>query len=133
MMFNKGDQPEYVLVEATMGEIVQTVSVTGSIKADPTIDLHFQKSGEVSEIMVDEGDHITQGQVLAYLENRALNLEIKRNQANVNYATAEYNRLKAGTKSQEIQIAEADVKSAEASYNAALTDLDNTKAIMNQI
>ena len=128
-LFGRGDEPEYVLAEVERGDIVQMVSVTGSIKADPTIDLHFQKSGKVSEILVKEGEKIEKDQLIATLENRTLELEIKRNKASVDYANAQYNKTKAGTKTEEVQIAEADVVSAQASYDAAVSELENTKSI----
>ncbi len=129
MYYAKPVQPEYALAEATKGEIVQMVSVTGSIKADPTIDLHFKKNGEVNEIAVEEGEFIKKGQLLASLENRSLELEIDRNDANLAYSRAEYNKLKSGTRTEEVRIAEAEVKSARASYDAALTELENTRSI----
>lgn len=123
------DAPEYVLEQAVIGDIVQTVSVTGSIKAEPTIDLHFQKNGTVEDIFVEEGERVEAGKVLAVLENRALSLEVKRNKANVDYATAQYNQLKAGTKSEEVRIAEAEVSSARAAYDAAVSEQSSVKTI----
>jgi len=130
--FSGGEEPEYVLEEAVIGDIVQTVSVTGSIKVEPTIDLHFQKNGTVNDILVDEGELVEKGDVLATLENEFLELEIKRNRANVDYASAQYNQLKAGSTSEEVRIAEAEVESAQAAYEAALTEQENTKAIGEQ-
>jgi RND family efflux transporter MFP subunit len=129
LIFTGGEKTEYVFAEVTRGDIVQTVSVTGSIKADPTIDLHFQKSGKVNEILVKEGEKVKEGQLLATLENKSLELEIKRNQANVNLAQAQYNQTKAGAKYEEIKIAEAEVASAQAAYDSALTELENIKGI----
>src|SRR4030042_6626912 len=88
-VFNKPKQ-EYVFAEVVKGDIVQTVSVTGSIKADPAIDLHFQKGGKIKEILVDEGDHVEKDQLLASLENQTLELEIARMRANLDYANAQY-------------------------------------------
>ncbi|MCA9374148.1 HlyD family efflux transporter periplasmic adaptor subunit [Candidatus Peregrinibacteria bacterium] len=121
--------PEYVLAKAEKGSITQTVTATGAIKAEPTIDLHFQKSGKVEDIFVEEGDRVSVNQTLASLENRALDLEIERNQANVDLATAQYNQTKAGNTTEEIRIAEADVQSAQASLEAAEKDQINTQAI----
>ena len=104
--FTRPVQPEYVLADAVKGEIVQTVSVTGSIKADPTIDLHFKNGGEVKEIDVKEGERVKKDQLLAVLENKSLDLEIKRNNANLSYSQAEYNKLNAGTRSEEVKISE---------------------------
>lgn len=128
-VFGRNSKVEYVLAEATMGDITQTVSVTGTIKADPTINMHFQTSGKVKEILVNEGDRVTEGQLLATLDNESLELEVERNQANLDYAYAQYNQTKAGAKNEEILIAQADVDSAQAAYNAALVEVDNTKSL----
>lgn len=129
--FGRTSNPEYVLAEVVKGNIVQSVNVTGTIKADPTINLHFQTSGKVKDILVKEGDRIEKDQLLATLSNNSLELEVERNSANVQYAYALYNQTKAGSKYEEILIAQADVDSAQASYNAALIEVDNTIAISN--
>jgi len=128
LFFSKPKQ-EYVLAEVVKGDIVQTVSVTGSIKADPTIDLHFQKGGKIKEIAVKEGDLVVKDQLLASLENETLELEIQRMQANLDFARAQYEQTRAGAKYEEILIAEADVKSAQAGFDASIVALDNTKLI----
>jgi len=127
-VFNKPKQ-EYIFAEVVKGDIVQTVSVTGAIKADPAIDLHFQKGGKIKEILVDEGDLVEKDQLLASLENQTLELEIARMRANLEYANAQYAQTSAGAKYEEILIAQADVKSAQAAYDAAIVELDNTKKI----
>ncbi len=126
--FNK-KADQYVLTEAVMGDIVQTVSVTGSIKAEPSLDIHFKKTGTVNDIYVNEGQHVLKGDLLASLENDSLALEVERMRANYNYAVAQYNQVKAGAKSEEILIAEADLQSAEAQLKAAITEQENTKSI----
>ena len=128
LFFSKPKQ-EYVLAEVVKGDIVQTVSVTGSIKADPAIDLHFQKTGKIKEILVKEGDNVVNDQLLASLENQTLELEIQSKSANLDFARAQYNQTQAGAKYEEILIAQADVKSAQAGFDAALVELDNTKLL----
>jgi multidrug efflux pump subunit AcrA (membrane-fusion protein) len=122
-------EQEYVIAEATRGDIIQTVSATGSIKADPSIDLHFRQGGTVKEILVDEGALVNEGDLLSSLKNEILELEIDRMQANLDYSVAQYNKTKAGAKYEEILIAQADVTSAQAAYNASLTELENTDSI----
>ena len=128
-MFFQGEEAEYVLAEAVKGDIVQTVSVTGSIKADPSLNLHFQKTGTVQEIYVEEGEEVSKGDLLAVLENDSLSLEVARMQANLDYAIAQYNQTQAGAKAEEILIAEANVLSAQAALAAAEVELENTKSI----
>jgi RND family efflux transporter MFP subunit len=127
--FGGGEKVEYVIAEAIIDDIVQSVSVTGTIKADPSIDLHFQKTGKIKEILVEEGDFVIKDQLLASLENETLELEIARMQANLEYARANYNQTQAGAKIEEIQISEADVLSSQAAYDAALVEADNTEKI----
>lgn len=127
--FFTGEEEEYVLAEATKGNIVQTVSVTGAIKADPSLDLHFQKTGTVETIYIEEGERVLKGDLLASLENETLALEVERVRANYNYAIAQYNQTQAGAKSEEILIAEADLQSAEAQLQAALVEQQNTVAL----
>ncbi len=127
--FGGEKEKEYVLAQATKGDIVQTVSVTGTIKADPSVDLHFQKSGKIKEITVEEGDKVASGDLLASLENETLELDIERKRANLEYTRALYNQTQAGAKYEEILIAEPDVQSAQAAYDAALVEAENTKEI----
>jgi len=128
---NNGEKQEYIVAEATMGNITQTVSATGSITADPTINMNFQKSGTIKDILINEGDSVTENETLATLKNDSLELEIERNKANVSYAYAQYNQTKAGAKYEEISIAQASVDSAKAAYNAAQIEVKNTKNISN--
>lgn len=127
--FFNGEEAEYVLAEATKGDIVQTVSVTGSIKADPSLDLHFQKTGTVDSILVEEGQEVSKNELLAVLDNESLALEVASRQANLDYTRAQYNQTQAGAKAEEILIAEADLLSAQAALNAAEVELLNTKSI----
>ncbi len=129
LSFFRGQEQEYVLAEAVKGDIMQSVSVTGTIKADPSLDLHFKKPGTVEEIHVKEGERIEQGDLLASLENESLALEVERIRANYNYAVAQYNQTEAGSKSEEILIAEADLQSAEAALQAALVERENTEEL----
>jgi len=131
LFFNKGEQQKYVLAEATMGDITQVVSATGSVTADPTIDMNFQKSGTVKEILIKEGENVGKNKVLATLKNDSLELEIERNKANIDYAYAQYNQTKAGAKYEEILIAKANVDSAQAAYNASVIETNNTRNVSN--
>lgn len=130
--FSGDEGPDYVLAEAVKGDIIQIVDVTGTIKAEPTIELHFQKSGKVNEINVEEGVKVEEGDLLASLENKSLELETERQSANLQYARAQYNQTKAGAKYEEILISQADLKSAEASLDAALVEQQKTKELNGQ-
>lgn len=125
--FFQPKESPYVTDTAQKRDIIQTVDVTGTIKADPSIDLHFQKSGTVEAIYVTEGEETYDGQILAELENESLALEVQRAQANLDYAIAQYNQTKSGAKAEEIQIAESELTRLQAELDQAVAELDNAQ------
>lgn len=71
-------------------------------------------TGVVSEVRVNEGDHVTKGQVLLQLDCKTLAAEVRQREAEVVAAEAAQTRLKAGARDEEIAIAMAYVTVAEA-------------------
>lgn len=130
----------------TLGNLVATVSGSGSVAAKQTLNLSFQASGAVSEVLVEEGDVVKAGQALARLDDRNLQLqlesarssldsararlvqaekgnataaELAAAQASVRSAQANYDKLAAGGSPAEVASAQAAVRSAQSAYAAA--------------
>jgi multidrug efflux pump subunit AcrA (membrane-fusion protein) len=57
----------YTSAAVTVGNLSTTISATGPISAHATYSLNFSNSGQISEIDVKVGQHVTSGQVLAKL------------------------------------------------------------------
>ena len=76
----------------TRGDIVRTVLVDGNLEMPHKADLSFGTTGTVTEVLVDEGNNVQEGQVLARLEARSLELSVEVAQAQ--YETAEINLMK---------------------------------------
>jgi multidrug efflux pump subunit AcrA (membrane-fusion protein) len=57
----------YTTAAVTVGNLSTTISATGPISAHAVYSLNFSNAGQVSEIDVKIGQHVTQGQVLAKL------------------------------------------------------------------
>jgi len=89
----------------TRGDIVKTVLVDGSLVMLNKAYLSFGATGTVEEVLVDEGNNVTKGQVLARLDAQSLNSSVK---------TAEL----------QVEIAEAQVRAARAQYEIAQINLD---------
>lgn len=66
------------------GRIIRTekltdeIVVTGELLPDEEVDLSFETSGQVVEINFKEGSHVKQGQLLAKVNDRKLQAELKR-------------------------------------------------------
>ena len=89
------------------------VSVTGTIEATQ-VDVSVKIAGRIVARLVDEGDSIVKGQLLARLDDSELVADVQRQQAVVRTADATLRDLLHGARSEEIQEARAVVARARA-------------------
>ena len=80
------------IVVVTRGDIVRTVLVDGNLEMPNKADLSFGATGTVTEVLVDKGDSVAEGQILARLDARSLELSVEIAQAQ--YETAQINLMK---------------------------------------
>lgn len=73
-------------------EIFATYHTTTTISSDADAPVPARAAGEVVEILVEEGDLVTEGQTLARLDGERLRLEMEQARANLNKVTREYER-----------------------------------------
>jgi multidrug efflux pump subunit AcrA (membrane-fusion protein) len=76
-------------------------------------------SGRVAQLMVDEGDQVTEGQVLVEIDADLLDAQIVEAEATVAMAEAQLARVQAGVRPEQVSVAEAAVTMAEAQQDAA--------------
>jgi len=74
----------------TRGDLVISVSVSGNLEMPRKMDLSFGTTGTVAEIMVNEGDKVSKGEVLAKLDARSLEWNVTTAQARYEAAQVEY-------------------------------------------
>ena len=104
----------------TRGSITSTVSGSGSISAASTVDLAFQTSGVVAQILVEAGDSVTEGQALAILDTRDLALQVASAQAALDSANARLAQVTQGnTRPADLTSAQAQLASAQAQLASA--------------
>lgn len=72
----------------------------------------FQDQERIAEVRVEEGDRVVPGQVLARLQTRRLDAQIRQAEAQAAAQQDVLNRLLAGTRKQEIEQAQAEVNAA---------------------
>ncbi len=59
-------------VEVQRGDLKETIILSGEVKAKENTSLHFQTSGRLAGLNVQEGDVVKKGQLVAYLDQRDL-------------------------------------------------------------
>jgi multidrug efflux pump subunit AcrA (membrane-fusion protein) len=113
----------------TLGEVKtaavnRTLQATGTVAAFELIPVLSQASGlQVQEILVDEGDFVQAGQVLAYLDEAVLQAQLAQAKASVAQAQARLAELQAGSRSEEIARAKEAVRRAQGEVMQAQSDL----------
>jgi len=74
-------------------EIFATYHTTSTIASDVDAAVTSRADGVVTEILVEEGDLVKKGQILARLDGERLRLQVKQAKANLEKTTREYERL----------------------------------------
>ena len=116
----------------TRGDIFAVYSGTAPIEAFAEADVIAKVAGEVREILVEEGDNVRKGQVLARLDGDRLRLELSQSEANLNKLQRDYERNvdlkeKGLISTGDFDKIRYEMEALEASYNLARLELDYTQ------
>lgn len=102
------------------GNLEATISASGSLAARAQTTLAFQTAGLVKSVNVKAGDSVKAGDVLAHLEAPDLEINLQRAEIALEIARINLEQTKQGPRQAQIEVARANLASAEASYHAAL-------------
>jgi HlyD family secretion protein len=91
------------------------VSAPGLVEpASEAFTISSELNGRVRDVLVEEGDHVQRGQVVATLEDAEYQAKLQSAEAEVEQRKSELNRLIAGARAEERQIAKIKLEEAEA-------------------
>ncbi len=106
-----------------------TIRLNGRIEA-PTVDLAPKVAGRVVEVKVREGDRVSQGDLLVLLDLGETSFSVERDRDALGSAEARLEDLKAGSRSQEVASAEADLADKRAVLDLARKEVSRQEALM---
>jgi HlyD family secretion protein len=122
-----GAMPESEMAEtATPGPALTTgmVAAEGTVEPARWSELRFEVGGVVAELLVEAGELVEVGDVLARLESEEAALAVQEAEFALASAEAELALLRAGPRAEEIAAAAADVEDAEAALERAAAQRD---------
>jgi len=97
------DSPEYVTILARIGDIEDSVLATGRIDAIERVNVGAQVSGQVKSLKVKLGDHVSKGQVVAYIDDVPQRNDLRNAEAALNVVEADFQAKKALLKQAELR------------------------------
>jgi len=114
------------------GDVYAMYTGTAPIEAYAEADVIAKVAGEVRELLVEEGEQVSKGQVLARLDGERLRLELNESQAKLRKLQRDYERnidLKAkGLISDgDFEKIKYEMEALEAAFNLASLELDYTQ------
>jgi len=101
---------------------LQQVSVSGKVVAAKEVDLGFSQSGRVIGVYAVVGQRVAQGTTLAVVENGDLRAALLQKEAALENQQAKLAALKAGTRQEEIAVAQSTVASDTQALVNAIED-----------
>lgn len=130
----KGNKSETVYVSAPVvrGDIVNSISATGTVTPVEQVEIGTQVSGTIEKVHVDFNDQVKAGQVIAELDKQILTLQV--NQSNANYRAAQseltyrksfYDRVKNLNAKQ--MATDEELEQALFNYERAKANLESAK------
>ena len=96
------------------------------------VDLSFAVEGPIAQLLVDEGDHVKAGQVLAVLDQDAFRYAASSVEATLKSGDARLAELVAGPRAQEIERARASVAAAQAQLENAEVNLSRSTELVRR-
>lgn len=117
------EPPRTAIIER--GEVVVSVSETGTVEPIKRVEVKSKVAGQLTSLLVDEGDQVEQGQVIAQLAVPEVEAQRDQIRAQLDAARARVEQVKLSceldekTIESQIKQAEANLRGAKASYAEA--------------
>ncbi len=131
-LLNRKSQPQYVTARVERGNLSQTVTETGNIKAADELNLDFLSPGTIAKLSVKIGDKVEKDQPLAELDDSDLLIQEREAEANLTVAIANLDKIRSGSTLEAIAVSQANAAQARAAYSGALDELAKASSTVSE-
>jgi HlyD family secretion protein len=140
----------YRTAAVEQGDVTRSVSASGTLQALVTVQVGSQVSGLIKQVLVDYNSQVTQGQVLAIIDQDTYNSRVRQAQADLVASQATLAQQQAALNQTQAQVAvdlatynrtramaekgyesPAALDTAEAAYKRSLAGVESAKAMVN--
>ena len=103
------------------GDLAQSVVATGKVQPITKVEVKSKASGIVKKLMVDAGDRVKAGQVLAELDKEELQAQVRGDEAQLTAAEANLRAAEADVERSKVDAEGVDVPTLQRAYERAKT------------
>ena len=118
--------------EAAKQAAARELTLSGNVDVRE-VTLSFRGSDRVKDILVEEGDTVEEGQVLARLDTDELNINLRKTKAQIAAQQSTVAKLHNGTRAEEIAQAQQRYKAAEAAASNAQGIYERRQAVYDSV
>jgi HlyD family secretion protein len=131
-------QGRYLTEDAVTGNLVVTISASGTLQPTRSVDVGSELSGTLEAVLVNDNDRVTKGQVLARLETSKLQDAVAKSRATVAQmeatvaeARANLNRLRHVAELSGGKVpSKSELEAAEATFQRAVANDTSARATL---
>ncbi len=131
-------QPKFQTAEISRGNIEVTISAAGKIQPKNFVDVGAQVSGQLEEFLVEVGDHVEKGDLLAEIDETLAKTKVEADRAQLKELQASFAQQEASLELSKANYARADMlfkadAISQAEYQAAVADRKIASARLTQL
>jgi HlyD family secretion protein len=135
---------QYVTQAVERGDILATVSATGTVNAVTTVLVGTQVSGRIQQLFVDFNSPVKKGQLLAQIDPASFEAQVAQASANLSLAHANLEKSKVAVRDTHINfkrnkilygknfISKSDLDTSETNYLSAIAQVKASEAQVEQ-
>ena len=115
-------------------DLISVVTASGEVKPKNYINIGANAQGQLTEVLVKEGDHVRKGQLLARIENVQPEADVEAQQAALSSAEADSTASEAGVKASEdnLRSLQAVIDRNQADLAKAKLDYDRSQELFKE-
>lgn len=126
--FNRGKaEAEYITREIQRGDIIKSISATGTIQPLVTVQVGSQVSGTIAALFADFNSVVKRGQIIAKLDPAIFQAQLEQARANLAHAEAAVRSAESA-----VANAQANVLAAEANKERARVAMEDAQRVLRR-
>lgn len=116
-------QKESAMVKVAKGTIIEELTFTGIVKPVQEVGLSFERAGIIRNLPLGVGGEARAGYLISSLDNADIVAQIARAEADIAFEEAMFQKLKRGSRPEELNIAKVKVENTQKARDESLSNI----------